>query len=293
MRVLAWDTLQSYRQRTYCSLPELRLTSRQQAIDFVNRRGFIFFWPIQGVTLPSLWVAVAGERPVPSEHDDPGHITWEWKDSLLGSRAWYYAKVLRKKATFISMSVLPYFYALSENYGSPEDDHLTLYEQGRLTLEAKTVYEAVLKNGPLDTIALRRAARLSSPDSEGRFNKALADLQAAFMLAPVAVAQAGAWHYAFVYEIVARHYPEIPQQARFIGERDARRKLVELYFRSVGAAQLRDVILLFGWEPSIAERTVQSLIEAGTLCADVHIPDHPGMWIALSELMAFSSSFTT
>ncbi len=286
MAILSWDTVQDYRCRTYRSRPELRLKNRQQAVDYVNERGFIFFWPIQGVALPNLWVAVAGDRPVPNEHDDPGHITWEWKDSLLGSRAWYYAKVLRKKATLISMSLVPYFYALTENYGSPEDDYLTLYEQGRLTLEAKTVYEAVLKNGPLDTIALRRAARLSSPESESRFNKALADLQAAFMLVPVAVTQAGAWRYAFAYDIVARHYPEIPQQARFIGELDARRKLLETYFRSVGASQLRDVLLLFGWEPKVTKATLEALVQAGVLCSGLPMVDHPGEWIALSELIA-------
>lgn len=286
MATLSWEIVQDYRSRTYRSRPELRLSHRQQAIDFVNERGFVFFWPIQGVTLPSLWVATAGDRPVPSEHDDPGHVTWDWKDSLLGSRAWYYAKVLRKKATLISMSVVPYFYALSENYGSPEEDYLTLYEQGRLTLEAKTVYEAVLKSGPLDTIALRRAARLSSPESESRFNKALADLQAAFMLVPVAVTQAGAWRYAFAYDIVARHYPEIPQQARFIGEMEARSKLLECYFRSVGAAQLRDVVLLFGWEAKTTSATIASLVEAGVLCSDLQIAGQPGEWIVLRELAA-------
>lgn len=283
MTSIPFELIRSYRANTFRLLTGQRITSQDEAVAYVDQRGFVYFWPIRDILLPSLWVAVAGDRPVADEHDDPGHVTWGWKDELLGSRQWYYAKVLRKKATMIAMNVVPFFYALSENYGSPEDDHLTLYEQGRLTQEAKSVYQAILDNGPLDTIALRRAAHLSSNENEGRFNKALADLQAGFMLVPVAVTQAGSWHYAFAYDIVARYYPEIPEQARFIGELDARRKLVELYFRSVGAAQLRDVNLLFGWKPEESGAAVEHLAESGVLRRGAEIEGQRGEWIVLKE----------
>ncbi len=113
MASLTLKRLQSYRKHAY---RVGKIKTKEQAIDFVNTRGFIYFWPISGVTLPSLWVAAAGDRPVADAHDDPGHVTWGWKDSLLGARKWYYAKVLRKKATIIALDVAPYFYALSENY---------------------------------------------------------------------------------------------------------------------------------------------------------------------------------
>jgi len=275
----------SYRRETYRLQSGMRITNRDEAVEYANQRGFIYFWPITGILLPSLWIAVAGDRPVADAHDDPGHVTWGWKDSLIGKDQWYYAKVLRQKATIISMRVAPYFYALSENFGSPEDDYLILYEQGRLTQEAKAVYQAILDNGPLDTIALRRTARLSSRESESRFNKALADLQAGFLLVPVAVTQAGAWHYAFAYDVVARHYPEIVEQARYIGELDARRKLVELYFRSVGGCQLRDVVMLFGWKPHTASATIDYWVEKNLLLRGMEVEGHPGEWIILRELI--------
>jgi hypothetical protein len=284
MPSLALERLQRYRAGTFRLLPGQRLKTREEAVEFVNQRGFIYFWPIHGITLPSLWTAVAGERPVADAHDDPGHVTWGWKDGLLGSREWYYAKVLRRRATMISMAMAPYFYALSENYGAPEEDYLTLYEQGRLTQEAKAVYEAVLDKGALDTIALRKAARLSSPENEGRFNKALADLQADFKLVPVAVTEAGAWHYAFAYDIVARHYPELPEQAHAIGERQAPRLLAGVYFRSGGGASSRDVSKLFGWRGAAAQRTVNELVQAGVLVEHVEVEKQAGEWLALTEL---------
>jgi len=280
-----FELIHNYRLRTFRLLPGQRLKSPQEAVEFVNERGFVYFWPITGVTLPSLWSAVAGDRPVADAHDDPGHITWGWKDERLGGKDWYYAKVLRKKATMISFEIAPYFYALTENYGAPEEDYLTLYEQGRLTQESKTVYEALLDEGPLDTVALRRVAHMSSPSSEGRFNRAITDLQADFKVVPVAVTQAGAWHYAFAYDIVARHYPDLPEQAHAIQENQARQKLAERYLRSVGAAQIRDLTRLFGWRLAEAEQAVSRLAGQGILRTGLQLEKQPGEWIVLAELV--------
>ncbi len=278
------EAIAAHRARTFRTAPSLRLKSKEQAIQYVNERGFIYFWPIKDILLPSLWVAVAGDRPVADAHDDPGHVTWGWKDSLLGQRRWYYAKVLRKRSTIISLEVAPYFYALSENYGSPQEDYLLQYEAGRMTQEARQVYEALLREGPLDTLALRREARLTSPESEARFNRALADLQADFKILPVAVAEVGAWRYAFIYEITAHHFPELPEQARFIQERQAREKLAELYFESVGAARVGDLMKLFGWSRPQAERTLQALSEAGRLRGPVRLEGESGEWYAITRL---------
>jgi hypothetical protein len=286
MRAIPKKTLKKYREKTFRLLPGERLKSQSEAVDFVNQRGFVYFWPIKDITLPSLWTAVAGDRQVADAHDDPGHVTWGWKDALLGGEAWYYAKVLRKRATMISFDVAPHFYALSENYGAPEDDYLTLYEQGRLTQEAKVVYEVLLDEGPLDTIALRRKTRMTSRSSDSRFNRAMTDLQADFKILPVAVTQAGGWRYAFAYDIVARHYPELPEQAHHIRENEARKELVRLYFRSVGAAQMRDVRMIFRWHPRDCQRAVQSLVEEGLLVRGRALEKHDGEWFALRDLGA-------
>ena len=229
---------------------------------------------------------MAGDRPVPSEHDDAGHITWRWKDSLLGERVWYYAKVLRKRSTLISLEAAPFFYALSENYGSPEEDYLLQYEQGRMTQEAKSIYEALLRNGPLDTIALRKASRLSARTSEYRFNRALTVLQADFKILPVGVAEVGAWKYAFIYELVTRHLPDLPEKARTIREDEARRKLAMLYLDSVGAVQLSDVLKLFGWPRIVAASALKDLVGGGVIQDDVHIPGRSGSYFAVSDLLS-------
>ena len=285
MTIISKEQFRAYQARTFRYTADLRLRSRDEAVQFVQERGFVYFWPITGSLLPSLWGAVAGDRSVADAHDDPGHVTWGWKDALLGSSAWYYAKILRKKATMISFDLLPFFYALSENYGAYEEDYLTQYEQGRMTSEAKAIYEALLDKGRLDTVELRRVTHMSSPGSEGRFNRALTDLQADFKVLPVGVTQSGAWHYAFAYDIVARHYPELPEKSHQIRENEAREKLAEAYFRSLGAAQLRDVIKLFGWRPAEAGRAVNVLVNSGRLLSGCQLEGQSGDWLVLTELV--------
>lgn len=284
MPTLDLKRLQAHRARAFGLPPAKRISSPSQALTFVNARGFVYFWPITGIDLPSLWTAVAGDRPVPNAHDDPGHVTWRWKDDALGKRIWYYAKILRRKATMISLDIAPYFYALSENYGSPEEDYLLAYEEGRLTQAAKNIHEALLKEGALDSISLRKAARLTSA-KESVWNRALEDLQKDFKILPVGVAEAGAWKYAFIYEITARHYPDLPEQARKVSESQARRKLVELYFNSVGAAQARDVVKLFGWTHEIVSRTLARLVKDEALIEGVTRKDQKGEWFALGKLV--------
>jgi len=274
--------LTSLRRKSFHLPPARPLASPGEARRFIDRRGFVFFWPIKGIELPSLWTAVAGDRPVAEAHDDPGHVTWGWKDSALPKRMWYYAKVLRRKATMISLDVAPFFYALSDNYGSLEEDHLQAYEDGRLTLAAKNIYDAVLEQGPLDSISLRKSAHMTGA-RESEWNRALEDLQADFKLLPVAVAEVGSWRYAFVYDITARHYPELPKAARRIGEAQARARILELYFESVGACQKRDISKLFGWSLEIGDRALAPLLESDVVVGAEH-PTQGGEWLVLPRL---------
>ena len=271
--------LLSLRKQTFHLPPVKRISSPSGALSFINARGFIYFWTIKGIGLPSLWTAVAGDRPVADKHDDPGHITWGWKDDALNKKTWYYAKILRGKATMISLKVVPYFYALSENYGDSDQDYLIAYNEGRLSQASKQVYETLLENGALNTLDLRKKAKLANA-KDTEFNKALEQLQKDFKILPVGVAQAGAWNYSHIYEITTRHFPDLSEHARKITESQARAKLLELFFNMLGAAQIRDVTRLFGWSSEVANRTVSKLVEQNLLVKTTH-PKQTGEWIAI------------
>jgi len=263
------DLVHRLRDHNYRRTPERRLHTVEEARGFVDEVGFCHFWPIKGIETPNLFHAIAGRvRPVPMEHGDPDiSKCWGWKDDSLDKRWWYYAKCLRRRATLISLEMLPYFYALSENFGSL-DDYLAEYEDGRMTAEAKAVYEAILENGPLDTVRLRREARMSAESAKSRFDRALVELQVGLKVVPTGVTEAGAWNYAFTYELFQRWFPEIPGRARSIKRGEARQVLVQRYLDNVVAADrkmIAKVFHVFHWTKRELDRTIEVLLEQGSV----------------------------
>ncbi|HMN14281.1 MAG TPA: crosslink repair DNA glycosylase YcaQ family protein [Bellilinea sp.] len=260
------------------------LNTKEDAVKFVNQRGFVFFWPLTGTRFPSLWAAKAGDRPVPNNHDDPGHATWGWKDSLLDKRVWHYGKILSTRNTIISLELLPYFYALSPNYGEPEQDYQLQYEQGTFTQEAKSIYEAILEHGALDRIALQKEAKLASSENKARFERALNLLQAEFKLMPIRIAEVGAYNYAYVYEAVHRYYPKLIAEAGVISEADARNRILRSYFLSLGASTEKLIKKFFKWTPQQTEKSINRLESQGFLKRGVTLPGSSELQIVLSEL---------
>jgi hypothetical protein len=265
--------LNEFRTRTFRSSEALKISSPEQAIDFVNERGFIFFWPVKGIIFPSLWSAVAGDRPVADNHEDPGHISWEWKDSLLDKKVWYYARILRGKNTIVSMDTIPFFYALSPNYGDPEADLEEQYFQGHLPMEAKQIFETLLRKGPLDTISLRKEAHLTGEHSNSPFARALDLLQRQLVVLPVKVVEAGAWNYAFVYDLTHRYLPDLPEKARFITENHAMEQLLIMFFSSLGAASSKQINSLFRWDPNLLQPMLDRMVKSGILRDNIHLED--------------------
>ena len=269
MNELSLSLLNDYRTKTYRTQQALRLKSPQEAIRFVEERGFILFWPAKGITMPSLWNAVAGDRPVPDEHDDPGHVSWSWKDQLLDKRVWYYARMLKKRNTMVSLKTIPYFYALSPNFGEPEEEIEDQYHQGLIPLEVKLIFQTLLEQGPLDTLALRREAHLSGTNSNTPFNRALDLLQKDLKVLPTAIAEVGTWRYAFVYDLTHRYYPDLLDQSRFISEPEAHRQILTHYFTSVGAASTKEIASLFGWKLDEVEKTLSELAKKELITQNV------------------------
>jgi hypothetical protein len=261
--------IEGLRAYNYHRTRERRIESPEAALEFVDEVGFCHFWPIKGIELPNLFQAIAGRaRPVPMEHDDPDiDRCWSWKDDALGKRQWYYGKLLSRRATLVSLEMLPVFYAASENLGDL-DDYLEEYDAGQMTAEAKWICEALLEQGPLDTIQLRQKAGLSGGGAKARFDRGLVELQSGLKVLPIGVARVGRWRYAFTYELLLRHFPEVSEHARVIKRSEAQRRLVRRYLENVVAADRAMVKRLFRvlkWTPTEVERAIGALLEEGVV----------------------------
>jgi hypothetical protein len=50
------------------------------------------------------------------------------------------------------------------------------YEDGKMTAEVKAIFEAILENGPLDTVRLHWEAHKRTESAKSRFDQALVEL---------------------------------------------------------------------------------------------------------------------
>ena len=263
-------SLLAYRQHRYRQLPELRLQSRRDAAAFLDDVGICLFQPNHGVELPSLWGAVAGtSEPAPrwGEHADLYDRAWYWKDHLFATGDFYYGKALGNYRLFLSRRLLPYLWALSDkNYGGEPDDYLELYQDGKLSLDAKNVYQVLREHGPSSTTVLRRRTGIVGDERAwARFERALTELQRGLLVAVVGVARDNAWKYTFKYATLPDAFPAEVAAARQISSRLAQAHVVAHYVRLVGAASPREMARLFSWNEERCLRAAQGLVAEGVL----------------------------
>lgn len=269
MEKITWEWIRALRAHIYRSTAERRLKTTEEARAFVAEVGFCHFWPIKDAELPNLFHAIAGQvRAVPDAHDDPdGSKCWGWKDQSLGKKWWYYGKFLCRRATLVSLDLLPVFYAGSENFGGI-DEYLTEYRDGLMTAEAKDIYEALLDNGPLDTVRLRKEARMSADGAKARFERALLELQVGLKVIPVGVAETGAWRYAFIYELLQRHYPDLPERAHALSRAQSQQTLIQKYVDSVVCSDrvmIGKIFHVLKWSNQELITTIDALLQRGAL----------------------------
>jgi len=270
--VLTAAQIEGWRRERYRCTPERRVRTEAEACAFINEVGLAYLFGQAGTEMPTLWWAVSGARcPMPRDHDDPdiGRV-WTWKDTLPGRKAVYYGKLLRSRPTLLSLELLPDAYALSPNYGDPLD-YVEQYEAGLLSVGARNIYEVLLKEGAMPTSHLRVKAGLAGGGAIARqFDAAIAELESQLKIAKVGVADSGRWHYAYVYDLFVRRYPEVPEQARQISTDQAMDVLLLRYLENVLVQNEGACQRLFGWDPWEWERLTARLVKQGSLLQNVH-----------------------
>lgn len=257
--------IEKYRKATYHYDPHLKLTSESDAIQFVNERGFIFFWPINGTSLPSLWVATAGNRPVPNNHDDPGHITWRWKDALLDKKVWYYAKLLRGKSTIISLEFMDHFITLSNTASQGMEEFEYLYRIGKRSRLDLEIFSQLTQFGPLDAISLKQRVLHTHTFSDGEYGRALICLQTQFNILPIGISENGRWRYSYLYDTLEHYFPQKFNASAQIPKNAAHKKILNALIRSNGVSTLLEMKKLLGWEIFDIQNTLDALQSTGKI----------------------------
>jgi hypothetical protein len=281
--MLSKEEITELRDQNYHRTPQLALKDSNQACSFINAVGFSFLFPQKGKELPSLWEAINGNsRPIPHRHnDDALRLAWSWKDVLPLERKLYYGKYIHRKPTLISLDLLPAFYALSDNFGGL-DDYLDSYAMGKMSEEAKRIYEVLLELGPSPTGALRRQSGLFGQQNSSRFDRAITELQSGFWIVKCGISDANRWEYSYVYDLLPRWLPEQVERGVAMSSRQGMEEIVTRYIKTVVVSKPELIARLFQWPVERLERVLHHAKEAGRI-VEVEVAEDGGRWLTCAS----------
>jgi len=171
---------------------------------------------------------------------------WGWKDELAEAKRVYYGKLLIRKPTFVSMKILPSFYATFGRAGEP-DDHLEDVRAGRLSEIARRIIDFLAQNGETQTKRMRSALGVSSPEGKLQYAKAIEELQRLMYVARVRAVGEGREDYNYTYDLFVRRYPETVRAAERLTSAEAMGALLERLVDLAGGVTERQVAKLFDW----------------------------------------------
>lgn len=133
-------------------------------------------------------------------------------------------------------------------------------------MEAKNIYEVLLKEGAMATSRLRQLAGLAGGGANARrFDRAIAELQIGMKIVKVGISDANRWGYAYVYDLFLRRFPDIPERARKISSDQAMATLLLRHLHNVVVETERALRRLFRWEDWEWERLMRRLTERGLI----------------------------
>jgi hypothetical protein len=217
------ETIESYRDRSWCREPELRIEDPLAAERFIERVGFCAALTDSRRPGPSLYIAVCGRRdahmPRNVQKDPESSLAWTIKDEVVRRGRVYYGKLRGNRAIFVARRLVPYFYALAATQRGRS--------QPGLSEEARSILKVLSKEWEMASRDLREASGISDRHC---FNKALDELQKAFKVIPSEIVYEPVFTY--IWSLAeARFQDEMKQN---ISREEALIELARTYLASAG-----------------------------------------------------------
>lgn len=224
-----------------------RVRTLTDAVRFLDAVGFCVLFPLTKIPLPSLYYAVA-RRDI---HLGPGwdkycEMIWGWKDDLPLRRRAYYSKCLRGRGMFISLTLLPHFLASRASAAAP-GDHQRFYAAGRISPDARTIWQALEEHGPLATLELRHACKMETAAGNIRFKRAMLELQCHLVIVHFGAEQETAAWPSSRFELTCRAFPKQAVAARSLSLDAARAAIARKFLERRPAAPPAVLVRLFSW----------------------------------------------
>jgi hypothetical protein len=224
--------------------PAGRLRTAADAMRFIETVGFCVLFPVKNVPLPSLYFAVSRRADV--RWDKYAQLIWKWKDELPKNRRAFYGKYFKGRGSFISLKFLPQFLATHGTAIEPREAE-AFYQTGRVSHDARELWLALAKHGPLPTLELRHACKMESQAGNKRFKKAMLELQGLLIVAHSGAEQETEAWASNRFDLVARGFSKQVAEARKISAEEARVAIAVKYKTLYPDAAPAQISRLFGW----------------------------------------------
>jgi hypothetical protein len=229
-----------------------RVRNADQLVRLIDALGFAFAFTLR-----------TGDAPIPACFDhlstnDEGRRwgwMWGWKDELAEAKRLYYGMLVARKPTFVSLKILPVFYATFGRAGE-DDDHLADVRAGRLSDVARRIIEFLAQNGETQTKRMRAELGITSKEGRATYGKAIDEVQRLMYVARVRAVGEGREDYNYTYDLFVRRYPEIVKAAERLSSADATAALVARTLELAGAVTEKQLARLFEWDEAVAERAI-------------------------------------
>ena len=170
------ETIESYRDKSWCREEQLRIEDSRAAERFIERVGFCSALTDTRRPGPSLYIAVCGRRdahmPRNVQKDPESSLAWTIKDELVRRGRVYYGKLRSNRSIFVARRLVPHFNALAATRRT---------RSHALSEEARNILKVLRKEWEMASRDLRRASGI---DDRAVFNKALDELQKACKVIP-------------------------------------------------------------------------------------------------------------
>jgi len=204
---------------------ENTLTSKEEALKFINKYGFVTLFPVKGKIFPSLYRATKGNR------EEKFTNAWAWADNLALKKQIHYGKLIYKQVTFVSLEMFPYSYRL--------------WRESKLSETAQKILDFLNKHGKASTTELRKNLDFMGKEKKSEFLRAIDELQMAFAIAIVDREKPPRMTH--IYDIMERWMPEtLLKQAELVSRDIAKERIVAKMLENGLISTAQDVKKIFG-----------------------------------------------
>jgi hypothetical protein len=239
-----------------------RVRNATQLVAMVDAVGFCFAFTGEA----SYPVPACFDHLSTSEDGKKWEWMWPWKDELAEAKKLYYGKLLVKKPTFVSMKMLPTFYATFGRAGET-DDHLDDVRAGKLSDLGRRVVEYLQHRGETQKKRMRVDLGIESKEGRNDLERAIEELQRLMYVARVKAVGERSDDYNYTYDLFVRRYPETVKAAERLGSSEAAAVLLRRLLDLAGGVTPKQVQRLFDWEN---DRTAKVIDKVATDGGAVH-----------------------